>query len=81
MVYDLVTPVPEGHGAQGPSQRRAPHQPQDFREGVSNAYDVVASVSSLTLSPTLCIILTMTAKEETSQVGGFKELLHGCACM
>ncbi|CAI8020054.1 Autophagy-related protein 2 homolog B [Geodia barretti] len=44
MVYDLVTPVPaEGHASQGPSQRRAPHQPQDFREGVSNAYDVVAS--------------------------------------
>ena len=46
MVYDLVTPVPvEGHsGAVQSHQRKAPHQPQDFREGVSNAYDVVTAV-------------------------------------
>ena len=43
MVYDLVTPV-SGEG-QSVTQRKAPHQPQDFREGVSNAYDVVATVS------------------------------------
>ena len=48
MVYDLVTPVPgEGHSSSsGVHQRRAPHQPQDFREGVSNAYDVVTEVSA-----------------------------------
>ena len=46
MVYDLVTPVPvEGHsGAVQSHQRKAPHQPQDFREGVSNGYDVVTAV-------------------------------------
>lgn len=49
MVYDLVTPAPvEGQSGQALlHQRRAPHQPQDFREGVANAYDVVTSVSTL----------------------------------
>ena len=48
MVYDLVTPVPaDGQGSQILGhQRRAPHQPQDFREGVANAYDVVTAVST-----------------------------------
>ena len=49
MVYDLVTPAPvEGQSGQGlVHQRRAPHQPQDFREGVANAYDVVTAVSTV----------------------------------
>lgn len=49
MVYDLVTPVPvEGQSGQALlHQRRAPHQPQDFREGVANAYDVVTTVSTI----------------------------------
>ena len=56
MVYDLVTPVPgEGHSSSsGVHQRRAPHQPQDFREGVSNAYDVVTEVSACSKLLNVC---------------------------
>lgn len=47
MVYDLVTPTTDGQGPQALGhQRRAPHQPLDFREGVANAYDVMAAVSA-----------------------------------
>lgn len=62
MVYDLVTPTMDGQGPQALGhQRRAPHQPLDFREGVANAYDVMAAVSA-TLS--LC-------KEGASRVYDF----------
>ena len=48
MVYDLVTPTMDGQGPQALAhQRRAPHQPLDFREGVANAYDVMAAVSAM----------------------------------
>ncbi len=47
MAYDMVTPT------ECPSQalvhQRKPHQPQDFREGFANAYDVVSAVSYILL--------------------------------
>ena len=48
MVYNLVTPAQgDSQGGQGlVHQYRAPHQPLDFREGVANAYDVIAAVSA-----------------------------------
>lgn len=43
MAYDMVSP--SGRTAQPPVNQPKPYQPLDFREGFSNAYDVVYAVS------------------------------------
>lgn len=43
MAYNMV--APSDHSAQGLVHQHKPYQPLDFREGFSNAYDVVYAVS------------------------------------
>lgn len=45
MAYDLVSPTSDRPGQPLVHQHK-PYQPLDFREGFSNAYDVVYTVSS-----------------------------------
>lgn len=58
MAYDMVSPPSENRLNQQPSghHRHKPYQPLDFREGFSNAYDVVYTVSRACF-PSLCTVV------------------------